>query len=80
MISYMHDEIQALFEQAGCQGALLVQSLEDTSNTATDSAAAATPAEFGLHADEPAIPSSIIKVLIALVAETWFAEHRLDPC
>jgi len=83
MIGCMHDEIQAIFEQAGCQGALLVQSLDAAYDTGTETAATAIPTpiptEFGLRADEPAIPSSVIKVLIALVAETWFVEGRLDP-
>ncbi|MFF2011521.1 serine hydrolase [Streptomyces sp. NPDC058195] len=62
----MTDGIGAVFEQAGCEGALCVQSLHDA-------------AEFGLRADEPVVPASVVKVQVALEAETWFAEGRLDP-
>lgn len=31
-----------------------------------------------LGADEPVVPASVIKVLVALEAETWFADGRLD--
>jgi beta-lactamase class A len=60
------DEIRAIFEQAGCQGTLCVRSLDDD-------------AEFGLRADELVIPASVVKVQIALEAETWFTDGRLDP-
>nr|WP_272923983.1 serine hydrolase [Streptomyces sp. SID3343] len=36
-------------------------------------------AEFALRADESVIPASVVKVQIALEAETWFADGRLDP-
>ena len=62
----MTEDIGALFEQAGCQGALFVQSLDDG-------------AEFALRADEQVVPASVFKVQVALEAETWFAEGRLDP-
>ncbi len=55
MIGFMHDEIRAIFEQAGCEGALLVQPL-DATYPDTETAAASSPAEFGLRADEPVIP------------------------
>src|SRR5260370_28049522 len=62
----MTNEIRAVFEQAGCEGTLCVQSLDDD-------------AELGLCADEPVVPASVVKVQIALEAETWFAGGRLDP-
>lgn len=62
----MTDGIGAVFEQAGCEGALCVQSLDDET-------------EFGLRADEPVVPASVVKVQVALEAETWFADGRLDP-
>ncbi|MCX4744324.1 class A beta-lactamase-related serine hydrolase [Kitasatospora sp. NBC_01287] len=58
--------IEAMFERAGCTGALRVQSLTDGS-------------AFDLHGDEPVVLASVSKVLVALEAETWFAEGRLDP-
>ena len=60
------DDIQEIFERAGCTGSLLVQSL-------------GTDTEFGLRADEPVVPASAIKALVALEAETSFADGRLDP-
>jgi beta-lactamase class A len=62
----MTSEIQAAFEQAGCSGTLYVQSLGDG-------------ADIGLAADEPVIPASVVKVQIALEAQTCFADGRLDP-
>lgn len=62
----MRDDVQAIFDQAGCRGALLVQSLDGGT-------------EFGLYADELVVPASVIKVLVALEAETRFADGRLDP-
>jgi beta-lactamase class A len=59
-------DIAEIFEQAGCEGALCVQSLDDA-------------AEFGLRADERVVPASVVKVQIALEAESWFADGRLDP-
>ncbi|MFF8991499.1 serine hydrolase [Streptomyces sp. NPDC014983] len=60
------DEVRAVFARAGCTGALLVQPLDEDG-------------EFGLNADQPVVPASVVKVLVALEAETWFAEGRLDP-
>ncbi|MFE9454161.1 serine hydrolase [Streptomyces sp. NPDC006739] len=62
----MTDDIRAIFEQAGCEDALCVQPLEGD-------------AEFGLHADKPVVPASVVKVQVALEAETLFVEGRLDP-
>jgi beta-lactamase class A len=62
----MTDEIRAVFDQAGCEGVLCVQSLDGG-------------AEVGLRADEPVVPASVVKVQIALEAEIWFAGGRLDP-
>ncbi|MFG3531118.1 serine hydrolase [Streptomyces sp. NPDC047917] len=62
----MTDGIGTVFEQAGCKGALCVQSLDDE-------------IEFGLRADEPVVPASVVKVQVALEVETWFADGRLDP-
>jgi beta-lactamase class A len=61
------EAVRSVFEQAGCEGSVCVQALDDG-------------AEFALHADEPAISASVVKVQIALEAESWFAEGRLDPC
>ncbi|MGW2635381.1 serine hydrolase [Streptomyces sp. NPDC001348] len=58
--------IREIFERVGCEGALCVQPLEGG-------------AEVGLSADEPVVPASVIKVQVALEAETLFAEGRLDP-
>lgn len=60
------DEVRAVFARAGCTGALLVQPLDEDG-------------EFGLNADQPVVPASVVKVLVALEAETWFAEGRPDP-
>jgi beta-lactamase class A len=62
----LDDDIEAIFERAGCEGALCVQSLDGD-------------AEFGLRADDPVVPASVVKVPIALEAETRFADGRLDP-
>jgi beta-lactamase class A len=62
----MKDDIGGLFERAGCEGALCVQSLDED-------------AEFGLRADDQVVPASVFKVQIALEVETWFADSRLDP-
>src|SRR4051812_3855910 len=58
--------IEMIFDRAGCEGALCVRSLDEE-------------AEFGLRADEQVVPASVIKVQVALEAETWFADGRLDP-
>ena len=62
----MTDDFGAVFQQAGCTGALCVQPLDGT-------------AEIALRADQLMAPASVVKVQIALEAETWFAEGRLDP-
>jgi beta-lactamase class A len=62
----MMDEIGTLFEQTGCEAALCVQSLDEE-------------AEFAMRADERVVPASVFKVQVALEAETWFADGRLDP-
>ena len=35
-------------------------------------------AEVDLRADVPVVPASVVKVQVALEAETWFADGRLD--
>ncbi|OIK27864.1 serine hydrolase [Streptomyces malaysiense] len=60
------DEARAIFERAGCTGSLLVRPLDGS-------------AEFSVDADQLVVPASVVKVLVALAAETWFAEGRLDP-
>ena len=62
----MMDDIGIFFEQAGCEAALCVQSLDED-------------AEFAMRADERVVPASVFKVQVALGAETWFAGGRLDP-
>ena len=57
--------IHAVFEQASCEGMLCVQSLDGH-------------AEVDLRADVPVVPASVVKVQVALEAETWFADGRLD--
>ncbi|TXJ76103.1 serine hydrolase [Streptomyces lavendulae] len=59
------DQVRAIFERAGCMGTLLVQPLDEER-------------EFGLGADQLVVPASVMKVLVALAAETWFAEGRLE--
>ena len=58
--------IAELFARAGCAGQLCVQSLDGA-------------AEVDIGADQPAVAASVIKVCIALEAETQFADGRLDP-
>ncbi len=58
--------IADLFARAGCTGQLCVQTLDGA-------------AEVALGADQPAVAASVIKVCIALEAETQFADGRLDP-
>ncbi|SEG86199.1 beta-lactamase class A [Actinacidiphila yanglinensis] len=55
-----------LFDRLGCEIALCVQALDGA-------------AEFTLAADRQVTPGSTMKVQVALEAETWFAEGRLDP-
>jgi beta-lactamase class A len=62
----MSSGIAALFEQAGCAGQLCVQSLDGGQ-------------EVAIEADRPVVTASVFKVLVALEAETQFAQGRLDP-
>jgi beta-lactamase class A len=62
----MNDEIRAVYKKAGCTGTLHVEPLDGNANVS-------------LGADELAIQASVVKVQIALEAETWFADGRLDP-
>lgn len=55
-----------MFAAASCEGSLLVQ-------------AGGRAGEVAFAADEPVVAASVIKVLIALVAESAFADGRLDP-
>ncbi len=65
-MSVMTSDIEAIFEQVNCAGTLCVQRLDGT-------------AEVTLRAGQLMTPASVVKVQIALEAETWFAEGRLDP-
>jgi beta-lactamase class A len=60
------DNVEEIFRRAGCQGFLCVQALEGDGN-------------LGLRAAEAVAPASVMKVQVALEAETWFADGRLDP-
>ena len=62
----MGEDIPALFDRAGCTGQLCVLSLDGTQQVTAD-------------ADRPAVPASVIKILVALEAETQFAAGQLDP-
>ncbi len=62
----METSPETLFEQAGCTGQLCLQSLDGGQEVAVD-------------ADRPVVCASVIKVSIALEAETQFADGRLDP-
>ena len=62
----MAEDAETIFQRAGCTGTLCVASLDSAD-------------EVVLQADQPVIPASVIKVQIALEAETRFAEGRLDP-
>ena len=66
MLNPMDADIPVLFDRAGCTGQLCVLSLDGAQQMAVD-------------ADRPAVPASVIKILIALEAETQFAEGQLDP-
>jgi beta-lactamase class A len=66
MIGAMTDDIREIFEQAGCEGALCVRSIDDER-------------EFSFRADQLVSPASVFKVQIALEAEICFADGRLDP-
>jgi beta-lactamase class A len=60
------EAIASLFDRAGCEGQLCVGTLRGDSNV-------------GIDEDQPVVAASVIKVLIALEVEIWFAERRLDP-
>ncbi|WP_177330191.1 serine hydrolase [Streptomyces sp. F-1] len=60
------DKVRAIFERAGCTGSPPARSLGGET-------------EFGPRAEECVAPASVVKALVALVAETWLAEGRLDP-
>lgn len=66
MLKPMGEDIPALFDRAGCTGQLCVLSLDGTQQVMVD-------------ADRPAVPASVIKILVALEAETQFAAGQLDP-
>ena len=57
---------QTFFQQAGCDGELCVQSLDGANEVAE-------------RADELVVAASVIKVCVALEAETQFCEGRLNP-
>lgn len=77
----MNDELRAVFQEAGCTGWLCVRSLGDDGdgNDSSEESGDGGAAEVALGADEPMVPASVVKVLVALEAETWFADGRLDP-
>ncbi|RAJ46832.1 beta-lactamase class A [Kitasatospora sp. SolWspMP-SS2h] len=77
----MTDDIRGIFERAGCEGALCVLPLDDDGESGFGGFGSGEPGfrEFGFRADEPSVPASVVKVQVALEAETWFAEGRLDP-
>lgn len=58
--------LRQTFERAGCRGLLHATSLDGTH-------------EVGLDADAAVVPASVIKVLVALEAETRLTDGRLDP-
>ncbi|MGW2395695.1 serine hydrolase [Kitasatospora sp. NPDC001664] len=60
------NDIRAVFEAAGCEGALCVLEVGGEG-------------EVALDAEAPVVAASVSKVQIALEVETWFAEGRLDP-
>jgi beta-lactamase class A len=62
----MTGHIREMFERAGCSGQLCVRSLDGAGEIALDAAL-------------PAVAASVIKVSVALAAETRFADGRLDP-
>jgi beta-lactamase class A len=62
----MDARIRMLFEQAGCDGQLCVQSLDGTGEIAVD-------------AGQPVVSASVFKVAVACEAEAQFAGGRLDP-
>jgi beta-lactamase class A len=62
----VHSDIEELFDQAGCDGQLCVQSLDGEQ-------------ELAIQAGRPAVAASVIKVCVALEAQTRFADGRIDP-
>ncbi len=66
LVQSVQDQIAGQFEQAGCTGQLCVQSLDGTG-------------EIAIAADQAAVAASVIKVSVALEAETQFADGRIDP-
>jgi len=62
----MTARIEAVFQQAGCVGQLCVQALDGSG-------------EVALDADRLVVSASVVKVSIALTAESWMATGRLDP-
>jgi beta-lactamase class A len=58
--------VEGAFEDASCQGWLYVQAAE-------------TGFEVAVSGDEPVVAASVIKVLVALAAESAFVEGDLDP-
>jgi len=58
--------IEEMFAAASCEGSLLVQASGRTQ-------------EVAFAAEEPVVAASVIKVLIALAAESAFADGCLDP-
>ena len=61
----MTGQTREMFEQAGCSGQLCVQSLYQAR-------------ELAIDADVQAVAASVIKVCVALAAETQFATGQLD--
>jgi len=55
-----------IFERAGCRGFLHAMTVDGRR-------------EVGLLPDDPVVPASVVKVLVALEAETRMADGRLDP-
>ncbi|MBS2536656.1 serine hydrolase, partial [Catenulispora sp. NF23] len=62
----MTGSVEEVFQEAGCTGQLCVQTLDGSR-------------EVALDADRPVVSASVVKVSIALTAETQMADGRLDP-
>jgi beta-lactamase class A len=58
--------LEQVFSAAGCTGFVHATTLDGTR-------------EIGLLPDDPAVPASVVKVLVALEAETQLVDGRLDP-
>jgi beta-lactamase class A len=58
--------LDQIFAHAGCRGFLHATTLDGAQ-------------EIGLDPDEAVVPASVIKVLVAVEAETGFVDGRLDP-